>query len=317
MERRRTEKPGKSGSEDPQGSQNLRAGREFWSSGPENRAQDVFSGDWPQKASPRSRLVPVGFLADSRAPLPFSMARPRLFLVAALLAAAQLLLSNQAQSDPAHRANDGPIAGSLPAPLEPPLVLFDLGVGFLALPAAPICSPSYCVRGDSTPVLELWGLARPFHRWAFGAGATFGWWSTTTLEGRTEDEGSASRSYLFFEATGRYYLLTHNRFQWWIGPEMGVALLGDRFMSQKLIHNRYARIGDPGTQLATAGPIFGGGTSLNYAFSRYLRLGLGLRGGALIFPQDPKTTDLGQQASVSGINLYVAGGINLQLSTGM
>lgn len=247
---------------------------------------------------------------------PESMPLLRLTLLAGALCAATWPGPAAAQTPESERVAQTPESERVRPVFARPLtqVSFELGLSWLGLPLADVCSRGRCT-GDSSPMVELWGLARLRERWAFGAGGSWGFWPTATSEGTGDDQRVHTRSYLLLEAVGRYYPVLRRRFDAWLGPGGGLVILSDRFMAEPLEHNRYLRVGDPGAQLRTEGLslFFGGG--LNQALTRYSRFGLGARVGGLFFPKGTASTTLLERASISGTTLTITAGLTFTVTT--
>lgn len=226
-----------------------------------------------------------------------------------LLALSGALISSLAgaelRADPADFASQPE-----PAPKTVLRGVFELSVGALVLPNAEVCSEEGCRRGDASPLLEGWALARFPGGIALGGGATLGLFPVT-LPPQTQGDvfREDSRSYLTFEATGRYYFRDSARLKPWLGLGLGLVVLSDRFISAAEKSSQ-TRIGAPGYTINTEGLSYFGGTGFEFALSHRWSFGGSLRLGGFQFPSTPKRSPLGDEASLTGANFYASAGLN-------
>jgi hypothetical protein len=94
-----------------------------------------------------------------------------------------LALHSQAQNVSGQRASpddldEARVARGFAA-LNRPTGIAEVGVGWLTLPGASVCSSGNCKKGDTSFELDAWELFRANRRFAFGAGFLLGLIPTT------------------------------------------------------------------------------------------------------------------------------------------
>ncbi|HXS16636.1 MAG TPA: hypothetical protein VN764_05590 [Polyangiaceae bacterium] len=246
-----------------------------------------------------------------RRPWPRASERPTLWVWSrALLVGSVLGLSpDLAQAEPSN-----PHSGTKSTEAE-------LGVGWLALPGAQVCSTAECVRGDGTFAFHFSGLFHFHERWAVGLGGDLGFWPTA--DPALSDDASASQRKL----TRDYYTLSVEvRFFPWhtmasaprpgrvtpyLGADLGFALLSDRYYSPPLDENGAVRIGEPGALLRNQGFIARAILGADVGLTRALALGLSVRAGGVWF-EPRKVTAFDDQSTVTGWNFIVISTLNLK-----
>lgn len=190
---------------------------------------------------------------------------------------------------------------------------FEVGFGWLALPTAQVCSAESCSQGDTTPLIEIWNLVHFDSGFAVGAGVTLGLAPTSTMP--QEDDGvdrEHTRSYMTFEAIGRYYPRIFADWDVWIGPGLGLAVVTDRFISNEN-ESSQIRIESPGFTLRSeALSLFLAG-GVSYSLSKRWHIGGGARAGRFGLPQTPARSPLGDEASIVGPTFYVFAGLNISI----
>lgn len=188
---------------------------------------------------------------------------------------------------------------------------FEVGLGWLILPSAEVCETDSCAQGDSTPLIEIWNLLHFDSGLAVGAGVTLGLSPTTTFA--EEEDGvqrDHSRSYMTFEAVGRYYPLAQMDFDVWFGPGIGLAIITDRFVSDEG-RSSQIRIGSPGFALRSEALSYFLAGGISYALSKRWHLGGAIRAGGFQLPSTPAQSPLGDEASLTGPTFYVFGGLSI------
>ncbi len=119
-----------------------------------------------------------------------------------------------------------------------------------------------------------------------------------------------TRSYMTFEAIGRYYPLAQMDFDVWIGPGIGLALVTDRFVSEEG-RSSQIRIGSPGFALRSEALSYFLAGGLSYSLSKLWHVGGGVRAGRFLLPTTPAQSPLGDEASIVGPTFYFFGGLNI------
>lgn len=231
-----------------------------------------------------------------------------------LPAPSYLVLSGTLIGGVAHaEANEekSPPSASPSATPQPALEgLAELNLGALILPSAQICSEEGCRRGDASPLLEGWALVRFPRGFAVGAGATMGLFPVTIPpQPQGELFREDSRSYLTFDATGRYYFRPATSLRPWLGLGLGLVVVSDRFITDAEKSSQ-TRIGAPGYTISTEGFSYFCGGGVELALSRRWSIGGSLRLGGFLLPSTPKQSPLGDEASLTGANLYATAGLN-------
>lgn len=203
-------------------------------------------------------------------------------------------------------------AGKIPAPNRITGIA-QVGIGWLTLPSALVCGErNQCREGDTTPFVEAWNLVRLDYGFAFGAGITLGLIPTTDAP-RNDPPGitrNHRRGYMTIEPLVRYYPWRTPGVEAWIGAGAGLVIVSDRFVpEQGTTENAF--VGTPGTTLRTEGlsVLFGLGVSMVLTDS--WTLGFTGRAGFWRLPDEPATSPLGDEASLSGSNTVIYAGISL------
>ncbi len=186
----------------------------------------------------------------------------------------------------------------------------NLGLGWMGLPGAPICSSGGCITSDSSFLFHLKARVHFFNKWAVGAGADLALFPTShpPLSREAESVGrKLSRSYLV--ATGHVLYFPWrpkarapgpSRVDFYLGGDLGLALLSDRYRSPAFDDGGAIRIGEPGSIVRSEGLIGRGLVGGDLGLTSYLALGLGAQLGAVWFPEEESTT-FEDPASLSGL----------------
>jgi hypothetical protein len=202
----------------------------------------------------------------------------------------------------------------------------ELGVGWLFLPTTEVCTSDGCVRPDTSFLFHLAARLHFHRRWAVGAGAHLALWPTAQPPSSTTQsaaERELSRAYTVITAEALY-------FPWrkraknpipgavdpFMGVDLGVALLTDRYQSPPSDPNGALRIGQPGTTIHTEGFIGRALIGADFGITRYLAVGLGVQGGALWFPPI-ETTSFGDSSTVSGAELVLSATLTVKAYLGL
>lgn len=191
----------------------------------------------------------------------------------------------------------------------------EVGVGWLTLPGASVCSErssgSGCRKGDTSFDLELWEVYRFDRRWAFGAGALLGLIPTTDVP--RNDEGiqrDHARSYFTLEGTLRHYPYVGESVELWWGVSGGLAVVSDRFqVSSK--NSDLALVGQRGVTIRTEGGTIGLVGGAEFWLAQHWSLGTVFRYGNWFLPTKAAKDPLLDEASLTGRNTMFSLGISL------
>ena len=192
----------------------------------------------------------------------------------------------------------------------------EVGVGWLTLPGALVCSErssgSGCRKGDTSFDLELWEVYRFDRRFAFGAGALLGLIPTTDAP-RNDPEGIVrdhSRSYFTLEGTLRHYPYVGESVELWWGVSGGLAVVSDRFkVSSK--NSDLALVGPSGVTIRSEGGTIGLVGGAQFWLAQHWSLGTVLRYGNWFLPTTAAKDPILDEASLTGRNTMFSLGISL------
>lgn len=236
------------------------------------------------------------------------------------VAAALVTLAAPARAQVVDKRHAHP--GGLAAPSDRPVGMAELGIGWLTLPSAQLCtqqSQQDCKTGDSSPDLEAWQLYRANLAFAFGAGITLGLIPTTIEPPKDAQPVPAgeqpivrdhSRSYFTVEGIGRYYLFVGDSIEAWAGITGGLVVVSDSFSSQRPFSDK-AFVGPRAQTIRTEGYTIGLAVGGAYSLAPNWSLGASLRYGEWFLPKSPATNVLGDQASLTGTNAMFSLGVNV------
>ena len=188
---------------------------------------------------------------------------------------------------------------------ERPQGMAEVGMGLLTLPAAEVCveRDAACAQGDTSLMIAAWQLFRANPAFALGAGITLGLTPTTDAP-RQDPTGlprDHARRYMTVEFTGRYYLLTSETLEAWIGLTTGLVVVSDSFLTQRGLDDK-ALVGPRGNTIRTEGFTASAAAGLAYVFAPSFSLGAGLRYGQWVLPDEPESNPIGDEASLKGRN---------------
>jgi hypothetical protein len=198
----------------------------------------------------------------------------------------------------------------------------ELGLGWLAMPWAQVCSTADCVRGDGTFLFHFSGLFHFHERWAVGLGGDLGFWPTaepSLSDDASDSDRELSRDYYTLSIEGRFFPwrtmqgAPHpGRVIPYLGGDVGFALLSERYYSPPLDENGAVRIGEPGSLLRNQGFIARGFLGADIGLTRALALGLSVRAGGVWF-EPRKFTPFNDQSTVAGWNFIVTSTLNFKV----
>ena len=197
-----------------------------------------------------------------------------------------------------------------------PMGIAELGVGWLTLPGASVCTERStgqgCSHGDTSFELDAWQIYRNSRRFAFGAGLLLGLIPTTDAPRHDPDNitRSHSRSYLTLEGTIRHYPYVGEGVELWWGVSGGLAVVSDRFeVSDK--NSDLALVGQRGVTIRTEGATIGllGGAS--FYLANHWSLGTTFRYGNWFLPKTAAKDPLLDEASLTGRNTMFSLGISI------
>ncbi len=200
--------------------------------------------------------------------------------------------------------------------LSRPTGIAEVGVGWLTLPGASVCtersSGSGCRKGDSSFDLEAWEVFRTSKRFAFGAGLLLGLIPTTDAP-RSDPPGierNHSRSYLTLEGMIRHYPYVGESVELWWGVSGGLAVVSDRFVVSGK-NSDLVLVGRRGVTIRTEGETIGlvGGAVLYLA--PHWSLGTVFRYGNWFLPKKAAKDPLLDEASLTGRNTMFSLGLSL------
>lgn len=192
--------------------------------------------------------------------------------------------------------------------------MVELGLGWLLLPGAEVCvEPGLaCGEGDSSLDVEAWQLFRISRQLAAGAGVGMG--LTPTTDAPREDPPGVTRDhtrrYFTVEGTLRYYALTAETFEAWLGLTSGLVVVSDRFESTSGKSDK-ALVGPRGITIRTEGFSVGLAVGAAYLLSQNWSLGANIRYGSWFLPEEPSTSPFGDEASLRGQNNVLSAALAL------
>ncbi len=194
----------------------------------------------------------------------------------------------------------------------------EVGLGWLLLPRAVVCGDpnTECERGDTTPTIEIWNLVRLPIGFAFGAGLTLGLIPTADVppDNPPGVDRTHRRGYMTIEGIARYYPFQGETLEGWVGLGPGLVVVSDNFSSRAgLSENAY--VGNPGVTLFTEGLSVMAAVGLSISLTEHWYLGAGLRGGVWRVPDTPAVSPLGDEASITGTNGVIYGGLSIAFRT--
>lgn len=237
------------------------------------------------------------------------------------LAASALLCARQGLAEPGPSVPDIEHAGTARlargfAALNRPTGIAELGVGWLTLPGALVCtersSGSGCRKGDTSFELDAWQLYRWNRRFAFGAGLLLGLIPTTDAP-RSDPEGikrNHTRSYLTLEATIRHYPYVGESVELWWGVAGGLAVVNDRFVvSDK--NSDLALVGQRGVTIRSEGATIGLAAGASFYLTDHWAFGTTFRYGNWFLPKIAAKDPLLDEASLTGRNTLFALGVSI------
>lgn len=189
------------------------------------------------------------------------------------------------------------------------------------MPWAAVCTTAECVRGDGSLVFHLLGLFH-FHRhWAVGLGGHLALWplaQPSLPDDATSTGREVSRDYYALTLEARYFpwrtrvgAPTPRTLEPYVGVDLGIALLSDRYHSPPFDASGAVRIGEPGYLLRNQGLLARALFGADWGLSRHLALGLTLRAGVVWFAER-KITPLGDQSTVTGWNFIIEPTLNIK-----
>jgi hypothetical protein len=200
--------------------------------------------------------------------------------------------------------------------LNRPTGIAELGLGWLTLPGASVCtersSGSGCRKGDTSFELDAWQLYRWNRRFAFGAGLLLGLIPTTDAPRSDPDgiERDHSRSYLTLEATIRHYPYVGESVELWWGVAGGLAVVSDRFVvSDK--NSDLALVGQRGVTIRSEGATIGLAGGASFYLTDHWSFGTTFRYGNWFLPKQAAKDPLLDEASLTGRNTLFALGISI------
>ena len=192
----------------------------------------------------------------------------------------------------------------------------EVGLGFLALPDANVCTNRLiaigCTRGDLSPTLELWQLFRPSPFFAAGAGVTIGLFpiADAPLNSSPGVSREHQRGYFTAEGIARFYWLHGPVWESWVGITGGLVVVSDNYITNNNA-TQSAFIGPRGVTIRTEGYTSGLATGVSRALSDNWSVGAGLRYALWSIPNSPAQDAFGDQASLIGRVATLVIGINV------
>jgi hypothetical protein len=192
---------------------------------------------------------------------------------------------------------------------DQPHTMAEIGLGLLTLPAASVCLPAGCSNGDTSLEANIWQMYRA-GRFAVGAGATFAI-SPTTDSFRAQAGGferTHARSYFLVEAQGRYYALSLDQVEAWIGVTAGGVIVSDRYSTANA-PSGVAFIGPGASTVRTEGLTLGPLVGATWAFALNWSFGGTLRYSRWFLPRAPASTVFGDIATLTATQDVFAFGL--------
>jgi hypothetical protein len=188
----------------------------------------------------------------------------------------------------------------------------EVGVGWLTLPGAQVCSANSCKKGDTSFALDAWELFRTSRRFAFGAGFLLGLIPTTAAPPSNPMgvERDHSRSYLTLEGTIRHYPYIGESVELWWGVTGGLVVVNDRFA----VNNQQqdlALVGGSAATIRTEGATIGAALGAEFWLARNWSMGTAFRYGNWFLPKTAGKDPLLEEASLTGRNTMFSLGISL------
>jgi hypothetical protein len=221
-------------------------------------------------------------------------------------AAGSVALASLASSATAH-AQDTTVSSRRAAAARErglPHTVFEIGAGFVALPAAEVCPRS--IDECSTGEISLGvGLRNLYEFGPFGIGAGIIWATTLRNDdarGAAELERSHGRRYFLVETLFRYAFLQTTRAEAWVGTGLGLVSIRDSWtvLADREPANEVKFVGPDSLIISTEGlsaAVMAGGS---WIFADNFSVGGIFRYGNWIMPFEADTTPLGDVASLSG-----------------
>lgn len=181
----------------------------------------------------------------------------------------------------------------------------EAGLGILTLPAKDICltAPQTCTDGDIKPQAHVWMLYRPNRHWAVGAGVTYAPSASSDTPQRTPAnlDREHKREYFMGDVTGRYYALSLNWLEGWVGVTAGAVVITDRYQTDYPYEDESAPIlGPDGIYLRTEGLSAGFTAGLGWAFAVNWSAGASFRSAWWFLPGEQSCAPTGDCATLSG-----------------
>jgi hypothetical protein len=190
----------------------------------------------------------------------------------------------------------------------------EAGLGLLGLPTAKVCTNRAlgCIRGDSSPMLEMWQLFRPNPIFAVGAGVTLGLFpiADAPQQGATGISRDHRRGYFTVETIARWYWLHGSVWESWVGATGGLVVVSDTFATNNDVTDR-AILGPRGVTIRSEGLALGLAAGVSESLSDSWTVGAGLRLGIWSLPTAPARDALGDEASLVGPVATVIVGVNV------
>jgi hypothetical protein len=178
----------------------------------------------------------------------------------------------------------------------------EIGVGYLTLPGAQVCSErnAGCVKGDSSLALSAWPMFR-LGNFAGGAGVMLGITSSANVPHNEppDIQRDHSRRYLSLEAAGRYYIPIGKHFEGFVGMTTGLIVVNDFFLVQEALTG-YALVGPRASELLTEGFSIGATGGLHYEIAEQWVIGVWGRYSNWFLPDNPVHSPFGDEASLRG-----------------
>jgi hypothetical protein len=200
--------------------------------------------------------------------------------------------------------------------LNRPTGIAELGVGWLTLPGASVCSErssgSGCKKGDTSFEIDAWQMYRSSRRFAFGAGLLLGLIPTTNAQRESANgiERDHSRSYLTLEGMIRHYPWVGESVELWWGLSGGLVVVNDRFVNTGK-NTDLALVGQRGVTIRSEGWTIGLVGGAVFWLADNWSLGSTLRYGNWYLPKTAAKDPLLDEASVTGRNTMFSLGISL------
>ena len=190
----------------------------------------------------------------------------------------------------------------------------EVGLGWLTFPSATLCGSNGCSDGDTSPLVEIWNLVRFDWGIAVGAGLSLGLIPTTSTDAISTPavERNHRRSYLGVEGVVRYYPITSDDFEFWLGPGLGLVVVSDSFVPAEG-SQEVSLVGTPGITLRSEGLSLFGGLGGQYVLGENWAIGAGARAGVWQLPNEPSRSPMGDEASLRGTNFFFSAGLTVAL----